>query len=93
MIWNYGFNKNEKLGNLITEEYQTRCGMLVCTAPAGCFKKDGIYPYYCRGGYAHIVALDITNHTTTIYDLASLGDTYQIIGVSAELEEAEFEVI
>lgn len=93
MIWNYGFNKYEKFGNTMVEEYQTRCGMLVCTTPGGIFKKDGIYPYYCRGGYAHIVAIDMTNHITTIYDLASLGDTYKIIGDSAELEEADFEVI
>lgn len=94
MIWNYGFTKDETFGNKFEETYQTNCGMLTCITPGGVFMKGKKYPYYCRGGYANIIAFNIQNNKSVVYNLdAYEGDVYKIIGTLDELEDVEFKVV
>lgn len=59
------------------------CGLLKCIAPGGEFVKDKKYPFFCANGYSYIIP--------AIYRLDSYEDgTYKIIGISDELEDANF---
>ena len=95
MIWNYGFTKDETfVCGRFNEEYVTRCGLLTCVTSGGDFKAGEKYPFYCRGGYFYIVAIDLMNHKSTVYNLdAYYGDIYKIIGESADLEAAVFKEV
>lgn len=73
--------------------YQT-CRLLTCISPGGIFEKNKIYPFYVIDGYAYIILVDASNRSAVLYVMdAYEDDTYKIIGINSNWEDAKFKEV